>query len=196
MSAQGCERFSVADLSDYLAGDVPEADTPVIEAHLFTCAACAARAAELDTLVRGVKAAVQSGEVDGFVTDSILNQLSRDGVRVRSFTLSPGAVVPCAVWEGDEMMALRLRGDFGAATEVTLVQRQAGNEVSRISTPLAPAFGEVIVATSASMVRQLPEVELQLELTSTVNGEQRVVGRYTLAHGGAFHRQASESRTT
>ena len=189
MSAQGCERFSVADLSDYLAGDVPEADTPVIEAHLFTCAACAARAAELDTLVRGVKAAVQSGEVDGFVTDGILNHLSRDGVRVRSFTLSPGAVVPCAVWEGDELMALRFRGDFDGATEVTLVQRQAGTEVRRISTPLAPAVhGEVIVATSASLVRQLPEVELQLELTSMVNGEERVVGRYTLLHGGAFHR--------
>jgi anti-sigma factor RsiW len=189
MSAPGCERFSIADLSDYLAGDVAEADSAAIEAHLFTCAACAARAAELDALVHGVKAAVRSGEVDGFITDTILNRLSRDGVRVRSFTLSPGAVVPCAVWEGDELMALRLRADLGGATEVTLVHRQAGAEVSRTTTALAPgAHGEVIFATAASQVRQLPEVELQLELTSAVNGEERVVGRYTLVHGGAFHR--------
>jgi anti-sigma factor RsiW len=189
MSGQGCEQFSIADLGDYLAGDVPEAESAAIEAHLFTCAACAARAAELDALVRGVKAAVRSGEVDGFITDAILNRLSRDGVRVRSFTLSPGAVVPCAVWEGDELMALRLRGDFGEASEVTLVQRQAGAEVGRTTTALVPgARGQVIFATPASLVRQLPEVELHLELTSAVNGEERVVGRYTLAHGGALPR--------
>lgn len=189
MTAPGCERISLAELNDYMAGDVSAPAAAALEEHLFACSACAARAAELDALLRGVKAAVRSGEVDGFITDAILNRLSRDGVRVRSFTLSPGAVVPCAVWAGDELMALRLRGDFGAAREVTLVQRRAGAELARTTTALEPcARGEVIFATPASQVRQLPEVELELELTSTVNGEERVVGRYTLAHGGAFER--------
>lgn len=189
MTAPGCERISLAELSDYMAGDVDAPQAAALEEHLFGCPACTARAAELDALVRGLKAAVRSGEVDGCITDAILNRLSREGVRVRSFALAPGDVVPCAVWDGDEVMALRLRGDFGEATEVTLVQRHAGTEVSRISAPMAPAgHGEVIVATSASLVRQLPEAELQLELTSAVNGEERVVGRYTLVHGGAFHR--------
>jgi anti-sigma factor RsiW len=189
MTAPGCERLSIAVLSDYLAGDGTDAETAATEEHLFTCAACAARGAELDALVRGVRAAVRSGEVDGFITDAILNQLSRDGVRVRGFTLAPGAIVPCAVWDGDELMALRLRGDFGGATAVTLVQRQAGTEVSRTTTALVPgASGEVIFATAASQVRQLPQVELELELSSSVNGEERAVGRYTLVHGGAFQR--------
>ena len=189
MSAPGCERLSVADLTDYLAGEVTEAETAAIEGHLFICAACAERAAELDAVVRGVKAALRSGEVDGFMTEAMLNRLSREGVRVRSFTLSPGDVVPCAVWEGDELMALRLRGDFGEATDVTLVQRQAGTEVRRISAPLARDAGdEVIVATSAALVRQLPVVELDLVLLARVGGEDRTVGRYRLVHGGSFQR--------
>lgn len=185
----GCERISLAELSDYMAGDVSAAQAAALEEHLFGCPACSARAAELDALVRGVNAAVRSGEVEGFITDAILNRLSREGVRVRTFALAPGDVVPCAVWEGDELMALRLRGDFGQATDVTLVQRQAGAEVRRTTTALEPgARGEVIFATPASQVRQLPELELHLELTSAVNGEERVVGRYTLVHGGAFQR--------
>ena len=189
MTAAGCLRISLADLDDYAAGELAGVEAAALEDHLFACEACAARAAELDALVCGIKAAVRSGEVDGFMTEAILNRLSREGVRVRSFTLTPGDVVLCAVWEGDELMALRLRGDFGKATNVTLVQRQAGTEVRRISASLAPgARDEVIVATSASRVRPLPVVELQLDLASTVNGEERVVGRYTLVHGGAFHR--------
>jgi anti-sigma factor RsiW len=189
MTATGCERISLADLSDYAAGDLPDAESAALEEHLFACAACAARADALEALVRGIKAAVRSGEVDGFVTDTILNRLSREGVRVRSFTLSPGAVVPCAVWEGDELMALRLRGDFSGATEVTLVQRQAGTEVSRISAPLAlDVHGEVIVAASASLVRQLPVVELDLVLTARIGDEERAVGEYRLVHGGALHK--------
>ena len=189
MSGPGCQRLSFQDLDDYLAGDGTEAETASIDEHLFTCAACAARAAELEALVRGVKAAVRSGEVDGFITDTILNRLSREGVRVRSYTLTPGAVVPCAVWEGDELMALRLRADFGDATDVTLVQRQGGTEVRRISTPLAAdVHGEVIVATSASLVRDLPVVELDLVLTARLGGVERTVGEYRLLHGGSLHR--------
>lgn len=185
----GCSRISLADLGDYAAGDLAAAEAAALEEHLFACDACAARAAAFDATVCGIVAAVRSGEVDGFVTDAILNRLSRDGVRVRSFTLSPGAVVPCAVWDGDELMALRLLGDFGEATEVTLVQRQAGIEISRISAPLGPgARGEVIVATPASLARQLPVVELDLVLTARTGDHERPVGEYRLVHGGSLQR--------
>ena len=80
--------------------------------------------------MRAIRPAVRSAEIGGFVTDAVLNRLSREGVRVRTYTLSPGAVVPCAVWDDDELMALRLHGDFGGASEFTLSQRVAGTEVS------------------------------------------------------------------
>ena len=115
-----------------------------------------ARAAEFDALVRAIGPAVRSAEVGGFVTDAVLNQLAREGVRVRTFTLSPGAVVPCAVWDDDELMAMRLRADFGGASEFTMSQRVAGTEVLRATGQVAASSqGELIYTLSASWVRQL-----------------------------------------
>ena len=141
MKAPRCERIAFDDLTDYAAGELPEAEAAAIEEHLFSCADCGARAAEFDALVRAIRPAVRSSEVGGFVTDAVLNRLSREGVRVRSFALSPGASVPCAVWDDDEVMALRLRGDFGGAREITLSQRVAGAEVIR-------ATGEIAASAS------------------------------------------------
>ena len=189
MKAPACEQIALADLSDYAAGDLPEADAAAIEDHLFSCADCAARAADVEALARALRPAVRSAEVGGFVTDALLNRLSREGVRVRTFALSPGATVPCAVWDDDELMVLRLRGDFGGASEFTLSQRVAGTEVNRTTGQIAASpHGEIVFAIPAAWVRQLPVVEVQVLLTARGEGEDRPVGSYTLVHGGLQHR--------
>ena len=189
MKAPGCERILLADLTDYTAGELPETEAAAIEEHLFSCADCAARAGEFDALVRTVRLAGRSAEVGGFVTDEVLNRLSREGVRVRTFALSPGAIVPCAVWEGDELMVLRLRADFGGASEFTLSQRVAGTEVSRVTGQVAPSpGGEIIYAEPAARIRQLPLVEVEVLLTAHEGGEERPIGSYTLLHEGRLHR--------
>ena len=99
MTASGCDRITLADLTDYAAGELAAADAAAIEEHLFSCADCSARATEFDALVRAIPPALRSAEIPGFVTDAVLNRLARDGVRVRTFVLSPGAIVPCAVWD-------------------------------------------------------------------------------------------------
>jgi anti-sigma factor RsiW len=189
MTAPRCERITVADLSDYAAGTLAETEAGVFEEHLFSCSDCAARAAEFDAIVRAIRPAVRSAEVGGFVTDAVLNRLAREGVRVRTYALSPGAIVACAVWEGDELMALRLRGDFGGAREFTLSQRVAGTEVSRATGRLAASsHGEVIYAEPAAWVRRLPAAEVEVVLTVNDAGEERPIGRYTLVHEGSLHR--------
>jgi anti-sigma factor RsiW len=189
MKAPGCERIAITGLTDYAAGELPEAEAAVIEEHLFSCADCGARAAEFEALVRAIRPAVRSAEVGGFVTDAVLNRLAREGVRVRTFALSPGAVVPCAVWDDDEVMALRLRGDVGGASEVTLSQRVAGTEVIRATGQVAASpQGEIIYAMSAAWVRQLPVVEVDVLLIAHEGGEERPIGSYTLVHGGSLQR--------
>jgi Putative zinc-finger len=189
MTAPACSRIALADLTDYTAGELSAADAAAIEDHIFSCAACAARAAEIDALVRAIPPAVRSAAVGGFVTDDILNQLSRDGVRVRTFALAPGAAVQCAVWDDDELMALRLRAEFGGATEVTLSQRVAGAEVVRATGQVdAGAHGEIIFATPAASVRELPAVDVDVRLTANDGGEERTIGTYTLLHGGRHQR--------
>jgi anti-sigma factor RsiW len=189
MNSPECERIALSDLTDYAAGELPEADAAAIEEHLFSCADCGARAAEFDALVGAIRPAVRSAEIGGFVTDAVLNRLAREGVRVRSYALSPGAVVPCAVWNDDELMALRLRGDFGDASEFTLSQRVAGAEVIRATGHVAASsHGEIIYAIPASWVRQLPVVEVEVLLIAHEHGEERPIASYTLVHEGGLHR--------
>lgn len=189
MTAPGCDRITLSQLTDYAAGELPEAEAATIEEHIYSCAGCGARAAEFDALVRAIGSAVRSAEVGGFVTDAILNRLAREGMRVRTFALSPGAVVPCAVWEGDELVVIRLGGDFGGATEFTVSQRVAGTEVSRATGHIAASSqGEILFAQPAARIRQLPVVEVEVVLTAHHGGAERAVGTYTLLHGGALRR--------
>ena len=93
---------------------------------------------------------------------------------MRTFALSPGAVVPCAVWDDDELMALRLRAEFGGVSEVTLLQRVAGSEVNRATGQVAASsHGEIICAVPASWVRQLPVVAVEVLLTAHEGDEER-----------------------
>lgn len=189
MMAPVCDRITLTELTDLTVGDLSDAEATAIENHLFSCKDCGARAAEFEALVRAIRPAVQSAAVGGFVTDAVLNRLAREGVRVRTFALSPGASVPCAVWEGDELMALRLRGDVGGAREFTLSRRVAGTEVNRTTAQIAgSAQGEVIYLEPAAWIRQLAVGEVEMLLTAHEGSEERLVGRYTLVHGGALHR--------
>jgi len=189
MTTPRCERVALADLTAYAAGELPEAGAAAIEEHLFLCADCGARAAEFDAVVRAIRPAIRSAEVGGFVTDAVLNRLAREGVRVRTYALAPESVVFCAVWDDDEMMALRLRGDFGDASEFTLSQRVAGTEVSRATGQVAASsHGEIIYTVPAAWVRQLPAVEVEVLLTAHEGGKERPIGNYTLVHGGLLHR--------
>ena len=190
MTDATCERITLADLTDLAAGDLPDAEAAVLEEHLFACAACGARAAEFEALVGAIGSVARASAIGGFVTESMLNRLARDGVRMRMFTLTPGAVVPCAVWDGDEMMALRLRGEFGDASEVTLTQSVAGTEVSRATARVTPGSGgDLIFAQPAAVIREFPAAHLDLRLIVPDDDGERTVGRYTLVHGGTFHRR-------
>lgn len=188
MTTPTCDRIAFAALADYAAGELSEAEAAAIEDHLFTCAACGARAAEVEALARAIGSAARAADLGGFVTDIVLNQLARDGVRVRTYTLSPGAIVPCAVWDDDDVMALRLRGNFGNADELTLVQRAAGVEVFRATGHVDTSRGEVTYVESAARIRELPAVDVEMVLTAHEGGEPRLVGSYTLRHGGPLHR--------
>ena len=188
MNTAGCERIVLADLTDYAAGELTAVEATDIEEHLFSCAECASRAADFEGLVGAIGASVRSAEVGGFVTDAVLNRLARDGVRVRAYALSPGAIVPCAVWDDDEVMALRLRGDFGDAKEFTLSQHVAGREVSRATGQVATLHGEIVYAEPAARIRDLPVVQVEVVLTAHEGGQDRQIGSYTLLHGGLLHR--------
>lgn len=183
MSAPSCVRAGSQALTDYLAGDLTPDEEAAFEAHLFSCGACTRGLVELEPIAHGIAQSMRKAEVGGLVTDEVLNRLAREGVRVRTYALSPGDIVPCAVWEGDEMMAVRLRGDFAGLSTVTLIRRVSGEEVGRAEDlPVAAGRTEIIYATPAGIVRELPSVDIEFTVTRGDSGAEQTIGTYTLRH--------------
>ena len=187
MTPECAHPISSADIFDYLAGELDAHDEQRIEDHVFTCSTCAAALAEGEALASGLRMLVRSGTFHALVSESVLNRLARDGVRVRTYALSPGDVVPCAVWDDDEVVVTRLRGDFSGVDTVSVVATLAtGQELSRSeAVALRPGQHELIDAISAEWLRQLPATTVQLRVTATRGeDEERLLGEYTLAHAG------------
>lgn len=183
-----CERITWPDLTDYAAGDLPPSDVEPFEAHLFTCPDCGARAAQFEALVQAIGSTARAGAVGGLVTDAVLNRLARDGVRLRTYALSPGDAVPCAVWDDDDLLALRLRGNFAGVREVAVSQHVGGTAIGRVIGFVPDAAGEVILATPASWIRELPVVEVDIHLSAIDEHGERPIASYRLLHGGSLQR--------
>jgi hypothetical protein len=182
------EHLSATDTSDYWTPDMPAADVERIEAHVFACADCARRLDAARGLIDGIRDAVRRGRFQAVITDAVLNQLARDGTRMRMFTLDPGTVVPCAVWTGDQVIVSRLRADFSGLERVSLVMQVGGEEVDRVTdVPVAPQAGELLQAFSADHLRQLPRIEVRLQLFGARGpAGDELVAEYILEHGGTL----------
>jgi len=180
-----------ADVVDYWAGDLTQAEEERIEEHVFTCIDCARELAVAEALARGIAEVVREGRLHSVVTDAILNRLAADGLRIRTFTLEGEAIVPCAVWADDDLVVSRIRANFAEVDSVTIVTRQAsGEEISRLSdVTIRPGQREILNAFSAAHLRKLPATRVQVSVTAQIGSSERTLAEYTLEHAGAFDRR-------
>ena len=189
--------IAFADIVDYWSGDLAPAEVDRIDEHVFGCGECARELASADSLARGIAAIARAGRFRGVITDGILNRLSAEGIRIRTFTLDGPGVVPCAVWAGDDLVVSRIRADFTDVQSVTIVSRQAsGEEISRISgVAIRPGQREILNAFPAAHLRKLPATRVQVTVTSQVGNSERRIAEYTLEHAGSFDRSGGASST-
>lgn len=174
-------------LLDYWARDPAEThDTERIEEHLFACGACTARLQALASLGASLTTLVRQGRVSGIVSRALLNRMQRDGVHVRMFSLRPGETVPCCVFPDDDLIVTSLRADLSAVDAVTLSVTGPGDTpFGRVdNVPVSRPDGEVLWATPAAVVRQLPTVRLQLTLASAAETPTELA-RYVLEHSAS-----------
>lgn len=179
-----------ADVVDYWAGDLAPAEEDRLEEHVFTCAECARELAAAETLARDIRSVARGGRLISVVTDSILNRLAADGVRIRTFTLEGEDVVPCAVWTDDDLVVARIRADLAEVDSVTIVTRQAsGEEIGRLSdVAVRPGQREILNAFSAAHLRNLPQTRVHITVTAQGGSREGTIAAYTLEHGGSFDR--------
>jgi hypothetical protein len=181
-----------ADVVDYWAGDLNASEEGRIEEHVFTCAECARELAAAQVLARGIAAVAREGRLHSVVTEGILNRLAADGVRIRMFTLEGEAVVPCAVWAGDDLVVTRIRADFSGVDSVTIVSRQeTGEEIGRLDgIAVRPGQREILNALSAARLRALPRTRVRVTVTGHTTNAERTIAEYSLEHAGSLDRQA------
>ena len=185
---KGC--LSFGELADYWTSDVPAADAERIEAHVFECARCARLLAEAEQLRAGIGALALGGSVQAFVTDSFLNQLARDGVRVRTYSLEPGDSVRCSAWSDDEVIVARLRADFKGIAAVDAEMRAPTGETWGQSTdvPVREGATEIVLALPATRIRSAPEGPMRLTLRTSGSPAGTVIAEYVFNHEGAHAR--------
>lgn len=184
--------LTIGELSDYWTVDLSPDDVQRIEAHVFSCATCTQLLADTDRLRRSIGHAARSGGLQAFVTDSLLNQFARDGVRVRSYAMDAGGSVQCAVWDEDEVLVTRLRADFSGVTAVDAEMRlDTGEAWGRASDiPVPEGSREVIMALPADVVRRAPEVPIRVILrSSSASPGEAPLAEYTFDHRGAHTRR-------
>lgn len=175
-----------ADVVDYWTGDLTGNEAEQVEAHLFECAECARYLEEVVAIGRAIGAGMRGAHFQSIVTDSVLNSLSRDGLRIRTYTPDPGKTIPCAVWADDDLIVTRLRADFTGFEQVELLlARGDGVELSRIKDiPVGAATREIVDAVPAVRLRALPACRLRLVLSGVREGKQQVIAEYGLEHVG------------
>ena len=174
-------------LIDYWTRDLAdEGATDRVEEHLFACGDCSARLHSLAALGAGLARLVRLGRVAGIVSRGLLNRMQRDGVHVRMYSLLPGETVPCGVFPGDDLVVVAMAADFSGAEAVTLSVTGPGNSpMSEIDdVPVSGMDRELLWATPASAVRQLPSIRVQLTLRSA-GATRTLLGTYALDHSAA-----------
>ena len=169
-------------LIDYWAGDLPRADGPAIEEHLFSCADCSARLEAVASVAGGVAALARQGRISGVISRAMLNKLQRDGVRVRQFTLDPGETVPCAAFPGDDVVVTSLNANLSGVQSVSLRVTGPGDTLFGAidDIPVPAAATGVLWVTPGAFVRSMPSQQLRLTLRSA----DAVLGEYVLEHTG------------
>ena len=171
---------------DYWSGDLQPQQCEAIEEHVFGCAACAARLEAVASIAAGVRSLVRQGRFSGIISRSTLNQLQRDGVRVRVYSLAPGDVVPCAVFPGDDLVVTSMRGDFTGVEAVTISATGSAplSGVLLDDVPVSAAEGELLWATPGSLIRQMPTSRVTVTVTAG-RADGRRIGEYVLDHTAA-----------
>lgn len=176
--------ISERTLIDYWANDLIDADdADRIEAHLFACGDCSARLEQLAAVGPALARLVKDGRISGIVSRTILNRLQRDGAHVRMFSLVPGETVPCAIFPGDDLVVTALRADFSGVDALTVSVKQPGGSLFAEfdDVPVPGPGGEVLWATPAAVVREMPSMRLEISLVST-GVTPAELGRYVLEH--------------
>lgn len=188
MTSEPCRQpIEFEALLGYWLGELPVSVEQDIEEHFFGCETCAGRLEELAALASGIRAAVRGGAVRAVITRPFLEQMKRQGLRIREYRVPPGGGVACTIRMDDDAVVGRMQAPLAGVTRVDLLESLAiGDGVPRQSrvedVPFDPDSEEVIALPSAAALKRMPAHTFRVRLIAVDAAGERPLGEYTFAH--------------
>ncbi len=174
--------FSV--LVEYWLDEVEPEWEQELEEHLLGCAQCSARLEELAALGAGIREAFRRGAVHAVLPRGLVEQMKREGLRLREYRVPAGGSVQCTLGAEDDFVLSRLEARLAGVERLDLVVLGAGGEAQATyeDIPFDPAAGEVLVCPSAAALRALPAHTARMRLVAVGAGGMKALGEYTFVH--------------
>lgn len=178
--------LTLESLVAYVAGE-PADDA--FEEHFFGCESCSARLAAVQALRGGIGDLVRRGKVTASVTSDLVDRASAEGVRIRTYRLSPNEAVACTAAPEDDFVLIRLAiPDVSDAVSADLVSDVTnlddGSMWSRQAEDLIVdrSSNEIVFLFSGDQIRSVPRSRWRMEARVRGGSGERTLGPYTLDH--------------
>jgi hypothetical protein len=174
---------SFEELLSYWLGELAPEREAFVEERLFEDGETARRLEAIARLDIGVVALIRAGRLQSGVSVETVDALRREGTTVRTYGIAPGETVRCTIADED-LLAIRLKGDFGAADHVDVVMEgtlegTAGLPERYDGVLVDRASGEVVLVYPGDRVRALPRSQFLYRVTGDGG---RTLGEFRLDH--------------
>ena len=175
-------------LLDHWLWEPSQTPQPDVEEHLLGCDDCSRALARLVALADAIRDVARAGEIRAVVAPAFLEQVLREGLRLREYRLTPGGSVECFVDPADDVLVARLTVQVGDGPRLDLVWTDAdGNEQERLpDVPVHGAMREVVWVQRIGDVRALPKATSRARLVAVDGERERVLAEYTFHHTPAI----------
>lgn len=171
-------------LLDLWAGDLPPARSEEAWEHVFGCAPCTARLAELAALAASVRRLTETGRFRAAVAPSVVDLLAARGLRIRTYRPRLGETIPCGAAPDDELLVGRIAVELGGVARLDLaVCDERWVERARLpDVPVDRRRGEVVIAERVDVARAGEPQVLRFRLIAVDAAGERELGTCGLAH--------------
>lgn len=184
MNATCANPLGLDTLAAYWARDLDAPAEASVEEHILGCGGCTANLEWLVETVAGIKTLVRRGELRTVLSEALLDELKREGLRTREYAPPAGGRVECTIAPDDDLLIGRMAADLSGAERIDLVMCNAeGTEMGRMADiPFQAGHSQVIVNEPAAAARLMDKEVLRVRLVEPQAAGDRLVAEYTFSH--------------
>lgn len=179
-------RLPLEELLAYWVGELSEEREAAVEELLFADEETRRRLEVVAKLGASLKELVQRGAVTTSLTVDAVERLEREGLKVRTYHMEPGQVVPCTI-AAEDFVAIRIHADFEDLAEVDYdMESHLEGEPPRIERfvglPVDRRAQELVLVYSGDLIRSLPRATFVYRVSSETEAGSRSLGEFILDH--------------